>query len=138
VIRVFLDTNVLLDIELRRRAALVPIKDAAIEGDLEALVSFGVLEEVRAALDADDELQVFLAEADRTLDDVLREILTYTRFSGGFAFARRVLRGDPTDEPVLAAALAGSADVLVTSNTADFADAPIRIVTPDELLELLA
>lgn len=139
MIRAFLDTNVLLDIELRRPALLEPIKSAALDGRIEALVSFGVLEEVRMALENDEELRARRRGSGRSADDVLREVLVYTRFAGGFAFARRVLRRDPRDEPILAAALAGETRYLVTSNTADFEKAPssITVLGPEAFLEVL-
>lgn len=139
MIRAFLDTNVLLDIELRRPAFLEPIKSAALDDRIEALVSFGVLEEIRIALEEDEDLRALRRGSERSTDDVLREVLVYTRFAGGFAFARRVLRRDPRDEPILAAALAGEARYLVTSNTADFEEAPssITVLRPEAFLEIL-
>jgi len=140
LIRAFLDANVLIDIELRRPVQLRPIKLAAIEGRLLALISFRVLEEVTTVLDRDDNLRTLRENAGLTADDVRREVLTYTRFAGGFDFARKVLRRDPRDEPILAAALAGGADVLVTENVSDFGEGPrtLRVATSAEFIDQLS
>ncbi len=138
MIRAFLDANVLLDLALRRPRISEPIKEAALDGRLFAFVSFGVLEEVRRALDIDHELRELRISRGVSSDHVLHEILTFTRFSGGFTFVRRMLRRDPSDEPVLSAALAGEADFLVTRNIKDPREVPaaIQVVTPEQLIEI--
>lgn len=139
MIRAFLDANVLLDLVLRQPRLFEPIQGAVLDGRLLALVSFGVLEEVRRALDIDDKLRELRTSRRVSSDSVLREILTFTRFSGGFAFARRMLSRDPSDEPALSAALAGEAQFLVTRNVKDFSEAPaeIQVVTPEQFIEVL-
>ena len=137
--RAFLDTNVLLDIELRRPRRYAAIREASEDEAIVALVSLGVLEELRDVLERDPELVDLRAATGLSVDDVVRSVLEYTKLSGGFDFVRRVLPRDPRDEHVLAAALAGEADYLVTSNIVDFEDAPVtlRTVTPDEFLDVL-
>ncbi len=56
-------------------------------------------------------------------------------------FLWRPLLRDPKDDTVLEAAVAASADCLVTFNVSDFAGAStlgVRVVTPPQLLELIS
>ena len=55
-------------------------------------------------------------------------------------FLWRPLLRDPKDDMVLEAAVAASADYLITFNTSDFVDASslgVRVVTPPQLLALI-
>lgn len=143
MIRAVLDTNLLVDIELRRIERYAPIKHAAISHKFVALTSLSIIQEFERALERDSRLIKLRQDRSVTINDLKREVLSYTQFAGGFDFFRRVLREDPGDQHVVASALAGNAQYIVTSNRAHFLTVGkltqnrIKVISPEEFMDIL-
>lgn len=143
MIRAVLDTNLLIDIELRRIERYAPIKRAAISHKFVALTSLSIIQELERALERDSRLIELRQNRSVTINDLKREVLSYTQFAGGFDFFRRVLREDPGDQHVVASALAGNAQYIVTNNRADFSNVGrlsqnrIKVISPEEFMDIL-
>lgn len=130
--RVFLDTNVLLDVFLKRVGA--PASAAAItacgEAGNQAFVAvhtlsnaFYLIEKQRSRADAWDAIRDMLAWAD------------VARTSKADAlWAVQSGMNDFEDALQLSAAISCAADVVITRNTTDFKSSAIVVMTPEDFL----
>ena len=131
-IRVVLDTSVLLSAER------LPLLLLAANGLYTLVWSHFIAEEVaRKMVEMGWSLPKATALVDALLE--LAEVVDYRQITGG---NYDVWLRDPDDHPIMATALAGKVDYLVTWNTKDFPPkqrfAGITILTPDAFLRLLA
>lgn len=130
-VRAVLDTSVLLSAERR------PLLFLASQGVFTLVWSQFIADEVQRKL---VEMGWSAANGTALVEAItaLAEVVDYRQITGGNY--DRWLR-DPNDHPILATALAGQVDYLVTWNTRDFPPkrrfAGITILTPDAFLRLL-
>jgi len=133
-VRVLLDANVIVDAQVRD--LFLRLAEAEV---IDVRWSAAILDEVRRALRrrinvSEDKINRLVS----TLDDVFPEAAV-----AGFSDIERTLDlPDPDDRHVLAAAIAGECDVLVTYNDRDFPDealetADVVVLDPDHALTLL-
>jgi predicted nucleic acid-binding protein len=127
-----LDTSVLLSAERR------PLLFLAANGHYTIVWSQYIADEVRRKIVE----MGWSAPKARELVEALREMadmVDYRQVTGGSY--EEWLR-DPDDHPIMATALAGQADYLVTWNVKDFPPkrrfAGVTIITPDAFLQLLS
>ncbi len=131
-IRAVLDTSALLSAERR------PLLFLATTGSYTIVWSEYIADEVKRKL---VEMGWSAPKANALTDALieLAEMVDYRQITGGNYEAW--LR-DPDDHPIMATALAGRVDYLVTWNTKDFPPkhrfAGITIITPDAFLRLFA
>ncbi len=129
--RVFLDTNVLVSAFATRGLCADVMRHVLAEHEL--VVGEVILKELRRVLRVKLKLPAATVEA---IEQLLRESEVVPRPRGRLDLAVR----DPDDQWVLASAVAGRADVLVTGDQdlLDLADsAPLRIVDPRGFWTLL-
>jgi predicted nucleic acid-binding protein len=130
-LRVVLDTSVLLSAERR------PLLLLAANGLYTLVWSHYIAEEVaRKMVEMGWSLPKATALANALIE--LAEVVDYRQITGG---NYDVWLRDPDDHPIMATALAGRVDYLVTWNTRDFPPkqrfAGITVLTPDAFLRLL-
>ena len=130
-IRAVLDTCVLLSAERR------PLLFLAATGRYTIIWSEYIADEVRRKMAEMGWGAAKVAELVEALHE-LAEVVDYRQVTGG---NYDVWLRDPDDHPIMATALAGEADYLVTWNVRDFPPnrrfAGVTIVTPDAFLQLL-
>ena len=139
MLRVVLDTSVLVAGLRSRQGASNALLVLVAEQEVKPLVTTSLfLEYEDVLLRAEHRLVTGMSEA-----DVAGFLAAFASASEGVEvhFQWRPQLGDPADEMVLEAAINGQADVLVTHNVADFAEAAkrfgLRVVTPGTLLKEL-
>jgi putative PIN family toxin of toxin-antitoxin system len=139
VLRVVLDTSVLVAALRSRSGASNALLVRVARGDLRPLVTTALFLEYEEVLRrAEQRLATGMAEA-----DVAGFLAALASASEGVEvhFQWRPQLGDPSDEMVLEAAINGRADALVTHNVADFNEAAarfgLRVITPGALLKEL-
>jgi putative PIN family toxin of toxin-antitoxin system len=137
VIRVVLDTSVLVAGLRSRKGASNALLARVASGDVTPLVTTALFLEYEEVLcRAEHRLATGLGEA-----DVTGFLAALASASEGVDvhFQWRPQLADPSDEMVLEAAINGQADALVTHNVSDFAAAArrfgLRVVTPGALLK---
>lgn len=136
MIKVVLDTNVLVAAARSREGASFVVLRALRHGGFVALASVPLLLEYEAVLKRPEHLQPgnrTLAQVDAFLDAFCLHVEAVH-----LHYLWRPQTRDTADEMVLETALNGQADALVTLNTADFAQAArrfsLRLLTPAEFL----
>jgi putative PIN family toxin of toxin-antitoxin system len=130
-VRVFFDTNVLIAAFATRGLCADLFAHVLLEHEL--VVGAVVLDELRQKLRTKLKLP---KEAIDEIEDLLREGIVIDKPKKHLAL--RIT--DPDDEWVVASAVAGAADVLVTGDTAVLKiarRAPLKIITPRGLWDLL-
>lgn len=137
MIRVVLDTNVLVSAGRSRLGASFAVLKALRQRRFLALVSVPLMLEYEAVLKRPEQLQVG-GRDHRTVDAFLDSFCVYAQQVHLHVLWRPQTR-DAADEMVLETALNGQADALVTLNTADFARAALRfnlnLLTPAAFLQ---
>lgn len=129
--RIFLDTNVLVSVTPRAGLCAELLERILTEPDCELLTGEVNLIELRAVL----QRPVFNVSK-RLIDEIENALRDQTIVARPARPARLPLR-DPDDRWVLAPAIEGRADVLITGDKdlLDIADqSPVRILSPRELL----
>ncbi len=132
MLRVVLDTNVVVSGLLRQKGAPAAILDAATSKQFRCYVSESLLDEYREVLTR-DYLGLDQRRAARFIGD-LREIAIFVVPRKKVTVAR-----DPDDDRVLECALEAGADFIVTGNIRDFPAQfrGVRVVTPRDFLFVL-
>jgi putative PIN family toxin of toxin-antitoxin system len=131
VIRIVLDTNVLVSGLLSDRAAPGQIVDLVTAGEIELACDARILAEYREVL-ARPELRINQTKAEDVLQYVEHRAVRVTPDSWPEALP------DPDDEPFLAVAKASQALCLVTGNLKHFpakARLDVRVVTPRQFVD---
>jgi putative PIN family toxin of toxin-antitoxin system len=132
MLRVVLDTNVVVSGLLHQKGAPTAILDAATSKQFRSYVSQSLLDEYREVLDR-DYLVLDQRRAARFIGD-FREIAI-------FVVPRKKVRvaRDPDDDRVLECALEAGADFIVTGNVRDFPTQfhGVRVITPRDFLFVL-
>ncbi len=132
MLRVVLDTNVVVSGLLRQKGASAAILNAATSKQFRCYISESLLDEYREVLTR-DYLGLDQRRASRFIGD-LREvaILVVPR-------KKVVVALDPDDDRVMECALEAGADFIVTGNTRDFPAQfhGVRVVTPRDFLFVL-
>lgn len=130
-LRAVLDTNVLLGVARRQLFLLASL------GAYQLITSQYILEEAQRVM---ARLHWNAATAEALLESIRREsevVDEQTITGGNYDLWLR----DPKDHPIMATALAGKADYLVTGNLKDFPPklrfAGVTVITPEAFLHLL-
>ena len=130
VVKVVLDTNVLVAAMRSRQGASYRLMTLLGSGKFEVSVSVGLVLEYESALRRTAPLD------DGNIDYVLDFVCSVANKPKVYYLWRPVLR-DPNDDFVLEVAVAGGCEAIVTFNKRDFAGAErfgIRVVSPREFL----
>ncbi|TSE33053.1 putative toxin-antitoxin system toxin component, PIN family [Tepidimonas charontis] len=134
IMRVVLDTNVLVAASRSRRGASFALMEAVRHRRLKPLASVPLMLEYEAVLKRCEHLASFRAVS---VDAFLDALSLFVEPVHLHYLWRPQLR-DPSDEMVLETALNGRADALVSHNLADFAAAAQRfalpVLTPGQLV----
>jgi predicted nucleic acid-binding protein len=134
--RILLDTNIVLDVPLNRepfvqdsRSLWQMADDGAYEGSIAAF-SLSIIHYVCRR-------QAGTAAADAAVDACLEAFEVCALYRECIVSARGMTGPDFEDNLQVACATTDFAQGLVTRNPQDYADAPIRIYSPAELLQVL-
>ena len=132
MLRVVLDTNVIVSALLRQKGAPSAILDAATSKQFRCYVSESLLDEYREALTR-GYLGLNQRRAAKFIAD-FRDVAIFVVPGKKLAVAR-----DPDDDRVMECALEAGADFIVTGNTRDFPAHfhGVRVVTPRDFLFVL-
>jgi len=140
VIRVVLDTNVLVSGALRPTSVPARVLSLIHEARIRPVVDGRILEEYREVL-ARPRLKIPVGV---TIELLRRfsEVAEHVRVDAA-AVSRldRVVLRDPDDRPFMEVAVSAAVGVIVTGNTSHFphrALSPVRVITPRQLLDELA
>ena len=139
--RVLLDANVLISYLLTpaQHSAITHITEAAVTGEFQLLVPEELLEEVRETIRAHEHLARRISlEAMRSFVDLVLEIAeVIPRITEPIPSLTR----DPEDDYLIAYALVGQADYLVTGDrdllVLEYVE-PVKILTPSAFWELIS
>jgi putative PIN family toxin of toxin-antitoxin system len=135
--RIVLDTCVIVSGFRSRNGASNSLLNAVANGVILPLLSIALFLEYQAVLLRDEQMAAHGLSA----EDVLDALLEFADMSEPVEayFKWRPQLGDPKDEMVLEAAIAGQADALVTHNVRDFAIASrlfgVNVIRPGEFLK---
>jgi putative PIN family toxin of toxin-antitoxin system len=139
MIRVLLDTNVLVAGLVSARGASHAVLRAVAASELEIAASTAVWLEYESVLKR-DEIRAMHGLGAEEIDAVLSALAVWVRPVMLHYVWRPQLR-DPGDEMVLEAAVNGRVDAIVTHNTKDFArislEFGVRVLTPQALLLMM-
>jgi len=132
MLRVVLDTNVVVSGLLHQKGAPAAILDAATSKQYRCYISESLLDEYQEVL-ARDYLGLDQRRATRFIG-ALREVALFVVPRKKVVIAR-----DPDDDRVMECALEAGADFIVTGNTRDFPAQfhGVRVVTPRDFLFIL-
>jgi putative PIN family toxin of toxin-antitoxin system len=132
MLRVVLDTNVVVSGLLHQKGAPAAILDAATSKQFRCYISESLLDEYREVLTR-DYLGLDQRRATRFIG-ALREVAIFVVPRKKVAIAR-----DPDDDRVMECALEAGADYIVTGNIRDFPAQfhGVRVVTPRDFLFIL-
>jgi putative PIN family toxin of toxin-antitoxin system len=132
MLRVVLDTNVVVSGLLHQKGAPAAILDAATSKQFRCYISESLLDEYHEVLTR-DYLRLDQRRATRFIG-ALREVAVFVVPRKKVAIAR-----DPDDDRVMECALEAGADYIVTGNNRDFPAQfhGVRVVTPRDFLFIL-
>lgn len=128
-----IDLNVVLDVVQRREphfGASAEVLAMAVRGDIEGLLPAHALPTLAYIIAR----HAGRATAERTVDWLLGKLRVAPAEHAHFLRARGLCMNDFEDAVVVACAEAARCDCVVTRNIADFADAPVPGIMPEELL----
>ena len=137
--RVVLDTDVVVAALRSDRGASRQLLLAAVDGDLDFLLSVPLVIEYEAVLTRPEHLTA----SRMTVEDVgvVLDVLVSVAQPVRLSFRWRPVLGDPSDDMVLETAINGGADLLVTFNQRHFAAAAqqfrLEVSSPVEVLARL-
>ena len=134
--RILLDTNIVLDVLLNREPFVSDSRrlwQAADEGTFDACIASFTLPTIHYIC----RRHAGQAAADNALDICLEAFEVCALYRECIQAARRMPGGDFEDNLQVACAITDYVHGIVTRNPGDFANAPIRVYTPAELLEVL-
>ncbi len=132
--RVVLDSNVYISLFISQKGSLETILSAALERRFITLTSPVIIREVARILE--NKFVVELADIKRYLKFIVRlaEIVTPQSIE-------RVIPNDPDDDHIVACAVEGEADLIVTGNTKHFRKIKrhkdVVFVTPTEFIRMI-
>lgn len=134
--RIVLDTCVIVSAFRSRNGASYSLLSAVAGGMVRPLVSTALFLEYQAVLLRSEQMSAHgLSEAD--IQGALLDLANLSEPVEAY-FKWRPQMGDPNDEMVLEAAIAGKADALVTHNVRDFVNAAqqfgVKVMRPGEFL----
>jgi predicted nucleic acid-binding protein len=134
---VLFDTNVLIDISGRREPFYeksLEVFMLAINGLISGLVSAGTITDI----------YYIIRKSTQSKEQALKSVITITNIlnladTSGVDIKTAIASNfsDFEDAVLSATASREKADYIITRNTADFADSPVKAVTPDEFVEEL-
>jgi uncharacterized protein len=132
MLRVVLDTNIIVSGLLNPRGAPAAILDSATSEQFRCFLSESVIDEYEEVL-ARDYLRIDPNRAARFIR-ALRRVAVLVRPQGKLIVTR-----DPDDDKVVECAVEAGADFIVTGNTRDFPSQfrGVRVVTPRDFLVIL-
>ncbi len=134
MVRVVLDTNVLVAGLRSRQGASFQILSMVGDGRFETVVSVPLVLEYEAVLKAHaNELNLTLADVDAIVDYLCQVSTQHEVF-----FLWRPMLRDPGDEFILELGVGSGCDTIVTHNVRDFEEArrfSIQVMTPSEFLK---
>lgn len=132
--RVFLDTNILLDVFLNRpgKPESLQVLQACVQPGNEGWVAWHTLSNGFYIIRRETRL---LSEAKRFIADLLQWCEVATVGTSEAIAAEKMDLSDIEDAMQIAAASACHADVIVTRNTPDFAASAIPVMTPEEFVQ---
>lgn len=138
MVKLVLDTNVLVSAFRSRRGASNALLQMGDEGRFQIVVSTALYLEYREVLSR-PEIRDATGHSLEDIDAVLNALATFA-IGVDIPFRTRPAMSDADDEMVLEAAVNGSADAIVTHNVRDFAAARIwkvEVVKPGKMVRRL-
>jgi predicted nucleic acid-binding protein len=136
-VRVFLDTNVLLDVFLNRpgKPASLQVLNACVATGNEGWIAWHTLSNGFYIVRRETKL---LSEAKRFARELLMWCNVATVGDLDAAAAEQMNLPDIEDAMQIVAAIACQAEVIVTRNVGDFSTSPIAVMTPEDYVRLWA
>lgn len=132
--RIFLDTNILLDVFLNRpgKPESLQVLQACVETGNEGWIAWHTLSNGFYIVRRETKQ---LSEAKRFISELLQWCEVATVGTAAALEAEKMNLSDIEDAMQIAAASACQADVIVTRNTPDFVTSPIPVMTPEEFVQ---
>ncbi|MCB1227631.1 MAG: PIN domain-containing protein [Verrucomicrobiales bacterium] len=132
--RIFLDTNILLDVFLNRsgKPQSLQVLQACVEAGNEGWIAWHTISNGFYIVRRETKQ---LSEAKRFTSELLQWCEVSTVGTTAALEAQRMNLSDIEDAMQIAAASACQADVIVTRNTPDFAASSIPVMTPEEFVK---
>jgi predicted nucleic acid-binding protein len=134
---VLFDTNVLIDISDHREPFYeksLEVFILAVNGLIKGLVGAGTITDI----------YYIIRKSTRSKEQALKSVITITNIlnladTSGVDIKTAIASNFPDFEDAVLSATASreKADYIITRNTADFADSPVKAITPDEFVEEL-
>jgi uncharacterized protein len=138
--RAVLDSSILVSAFLTPHGSVVRLLREPLRSRYELCLSDAILTETAETLLTKPRLRRCAAYADEDVREYIRSLLTQAEMVPDTP-SPRVVPNDPKDDPVVAAAVAASADYLITGDRAHLLPIAeyqgIRIISPREFLEIL-
>ena len=131
--RVFLDTNILLDVFLNRpgKAVSMQVLQTCVSSGNDGWIAWHTLSNAFYIVRRETKL---LAEAKRFASELLLWCNVAPVGTHEAIAAQSMNLSDLEDAMQIAAAVACRADVIVTRNTPDFATSPLPVMTPEQFV----
>ena len=135
--RIFVDTNVLLDVFLNRQGkpGSLQVLNACVTPGNEGWIAWHTLSNAFYIVRRETKL---LAEAKRFASELLLWCNVATVGTPEAIAAEGMNLSDLEDSMQIAAALACKADVIVTRNTTDFTTSPIPVMMPEDFVQRMS
>lgn len=138
--RAVLDSSVLVSAFLTPHGFVVRLLRDPLRSRYELCLSDAILTETAQVLLGKSSIRRYASYPDDAVHDYIRWLLTQAEMVPDTP-AERVVRSDPKDDPIIAAAVAAKADYLITGDRAHLLPLReyhgIRIISPREFSELL-
>jgi len=131
--KIMVDLNVVLDVVQKREphfSASAQVLAKVSQNVCEGLLPAHALTTIHYIVQKYSHVET----ADKTIDWLLASFKIASACRQDFLRARTLKMHDFEDAVVAAAAIAGDCDLIVTRNVADFDNAPIQVLTPEEFL----